>query len=139
MPRRQSRAAACDPDAALARIRRQLAHKTRLAGRHARRGAHLLPVFENLLGVRGGESQAAPSERTFRCESCGLHLDRDENAARNLAALAERVAASGAETENARSPTQVSSGTTGRGVDREAGIARLACQTGAAFEQSEAA
>jgi putative transposase len=28
------------------------------------------------------------SERTYRCASCGLVLDRDLNAARNLAALA---------------------------------------------------
>lgn len=38
------------------------------------------------------------SERTFRCEHCGV-LDRDVNAARNLAAPAKRVAASDAETE----------------------------------------
>ena len=31
------------------------------------------------------------SERTFRCDACGLVLDRDLNAARNLAALADRV------------------------------------------------
>jgi putative transposase len=28
------------------------------------------------------------SERTYRCQHCGLVLDRDLNAARNLAALA---------------------------------------------------
>jgi putative transposase len=31
------------------------------------------------------------SERTFRCDECGLVLDRDLNAARNLAGLAEQV------------------------------------------------
>jgi putative transposase len=31
------------------------------------------------------------SERTFRCDQCGLVLDRDLNAARNLAALVEQV------------------------------------------------
>lgn len=40
-------------------------------------------------------------ERTYRCEACGLVLDRDENAARNLAALAAAVAGSGPETLNA--------------------------------------
>jgi transposase len=44
------------------------------------------------------------SEREYRCESCGLVMDRDENAARNLAALA--VAASGAETLNGRGADQ---------------------------------
>jgi putative transposase len=28
------------------------------------------------------------SERTYRCDECGLCMDRDRNAARNLAALA---------------------------------------------------
>jgi putative transposase len=31
------------------------------------------------------------SERMFRCEECGLVLDRDLNAARNLAALVSEV------------------------------------------------
>ncbi|MER3403097.1 MAG: transposase, partial [Armatimonadota bacterium] len=41
-------------------------------------------------------------ERVFRCSACGRVLDRDENAARNLAALAAAVAGSGPETLNAR-------------------------------------
>lgn len=57
------------------------------------------------------------SERAFTCEACGLSLDRDENAARNLASLALAmaqaegssarlfVAATGAETLNARGAT----------------------------------
>ncbi|WPD19815.1 zinc ribbon domain-containing protein [Thermaerobacter composti] len=42
------------------------------------------------------------SQRVFRSEECALVLDRDENAARNLAALAAAVAGSGPETQNAR-------------------------------------
>jgi hypothetical protein len=46
--------------------------------------------------------------RTYNCESCGLVIDRDKNAALNLAALVERhVAGSGPETQN------------GRGADRK--------------------
>jgi putative transposase len=41
------------------------------------------------------------AERKFRCDACGLVMDRDENAARNLLALA----ASGAERLNARGGT----------------------------------
>jgi hypothetical protein len=67
-----------------------------------------------------------------------LFVDRDLNAARNLAALADVVAASGAETENARSLTRIRPGN-GRRVDREAGGTRAAHKTGAASEQLEAA
>ena len=42
------------------------------------------------------------AERTFTCEACGLGIDRDLNAARNLAKLAYHVAQSGWETQNAR-------------------------------------
>ncbi|MEV7027203.1 zinc ribbon domain-containing protein [Kitasatospora sp. NPDC093558] len=48
--------------------------------------------------------------RTFSCGYCGLVIDRDENAARNLASLVKRhVAGSGPETVN------------GRGADRKPG------------------
>jgi putative transposase len=42
--------------------------------------------------------------RTYRCEHCGLILDRDLNAARNLAAYGKEhlVAGSGPETRNGR-------------------------------------
>ncbi|MFE7976732.1 zinc ribbon domain-containing protein [Streptomyces shenzhenensis] len=38
--------------------------------------------------VRRGESQAAVARRTYECNACGLVIDRDANAAHNLAALA---------------------------------------------------
>jgi len=41
-------------------------------------------------------------ERTFACEACGLMVDRDLNAARNLAKLVQSVAQSGWETQTAR-------------------------------------
>ena len=37
-------------------------------------------------------------ERTYRCEACGMVLDRDLNASHHLAALAAAVAGSGPET-----------------------------------------
>lgn len=126
-------------DAALAEIRRQLAYKTAW-----RRGMLIqAPTFypsSKICSACGTAKAKLPlSERTFRCERCGLIVDRDENAARNLEALGQHVAASGAETENARSPTQVRPGSTGRRVDREAGSAPAAHKTGAACEQPQAA
>ena len=48
------------------------------------------------------------AERTFHCQCCGVVIDRDLNAAVNLAALAadiSTVAGSGPETRNARTGT----------------------------------
>jgi transposase len=42
-----------------------------------------------------GASKLALSEREYRCEACGLVIDRDRNAAVNLAALAAATAGSG--------------------------------------------
>lgn len=47
--------------------------------------------------------------RTYVCEACGLAIDRDRNAALNLASLVKHVAGSGRETVN------------GRGADRKTG------------------
>jgi putative transposase len=76
-------------------------------------------------------------ERTFRCEGCGLVLDRDENAARNLAALVAAVAGSGPETKNARGE-DVRPGTSGQTPKkREAGTGKPD-KTGAADPQGSA-
>ena len=56
-----------------------------------------IPVHQDLLGLRAVKAKLALSERTFTCDRCGLVLDRDVNAARNLLSLA----ASGAESQNA--------------------------------------
>ena len=51
------------------------------------------------------------AEQEYRCECCGMVVDRDVNAARNLAVLvassANRVAGSGPETRNARGGERV--------------------------------
>ena len=53
------------------------------------------------------KTKLALSERTYVCEACGTVLDRDVNAAVNLA----RLAASGADSD-------------GRGADQRTGLAR---------------
>jgi putative transposase len=97
--RRLSRALA---DAALAELRRQLAYKTAWYGSRLIEADPFYPSSKRC--SRCGVVKAALPlwERTFRCDACGCVLDRDVNAARNLAALAAAVAGSGPETENAR-------------------------------------
>ncbi len=62
------------------------------------------------LPVANTPARAQPARRstTFDCDHCGLVIDRDLNAALNLAALAaaiSTVAGSGPETRNARTGT----------------------------------
>ena len=58
-----------------------------------------LPSSKTCSGCGAVKEELALSERTYRCESCGLELDRDLNAAINLAGWAHpAVTASAAET-----------------------------------------
>jgi putative transposase len=126
-------------DAALAELRRQLAYKTAWRGGALIEASTFYPSSKTCSDCGAVKAKLPLSERTYRCEHCGLVLDRDENAARNLAAVAGHVVASGAETINARSPTQIRPGLPGHRVDREAGRHPAWHQTGTAPEQSEAA
>ena len=84
-------------DAAFGEFRRQLEYKT------ARSGAALHVVdrwyrsSKTCSGCGGVKAKLSLSERTYRCDSCGLVLDRDLNAAINIC-----VAGSAPETLNAR-------------------------------------
>jgi putative transposase len=89
-------------DAALAELRRQLAYKTRWYGARLVVADRWYPSSKTCSGCGLVKAKLGLAERTFLCEGCGLVIDRDANAARNLAMLA--VAASGAETLNACGP-----------------------------------
>ena len=84
-------------DAALGEFRRQLEYKT------ARNGAVLRVVdrwyrsSKTCSGCGSVKAKLSLSERTYRCDSCGLTMDRDVNAAINI-----QVAGSAPETLNAR-------------------------------------
>ncbi len=93
--RRLSRALA---DAALAELRRQLAYKTLWYGSRLIEVDPFYPSSKRCSRCGAVKDQLPLRERTFRCGACGLVRDRDENAARNLAALAAAVAGSGPET-----------------------------------------
>ena len=136
---RNHRLARALQDASLAEIRRQLQYKCAWRSGTLVEADTFFPSSKTCSGCGAAKAKLSLAERTFRCDGCGLVLNRDENAARNLVALADVVAASGAETENARSPTPLRPGPAGLRVDREAGVAAAACQTGTAVERSEAA
>lgn len=119
-------------DASMAEIRRQLSYKTAWRDRPLVEAPTFYPSSKTCSACGTAKAKLPLSERTFRCEHCGLALDRDENAARNLQALATQVDGSGPETENARSRpqpgvvprTRVRPGQPGQWIGRVAGSSR---------------
>ena len=134
-------------DAGWGELRRQLGYKTAWAGGTLIAADRFYPSSKICSGCGHVKAKLSLSERTYRCERCGLVLDRDHNAARNLAALVqvhtdagiEMVAGSGPETRNARG-VDVRPGPAGQtAVNREAGIGRRPDQTGTAGAQAPTA
>ena len=116
--RRLARALA---DAGLAELRRQLGYKTTWYGSRLVVADRFYPSSKTCSACGWVKAKLALAERTFTCEACGLQIDRDLNAARNLARLAQHVAQSGWETRNARG-ADISPGGFGQTVmKREAG------------------
>jgi putative transposase len=74
--------------AAWAEIRRQLTYKTRWAGVRLIVADRWFASSKTCSGCGTVKAKLGLSERTFVCTACGLVLDRDHNAALNLAALA---------------------------------------------------
>jgi putative transposase len=93
-------------DAGLAELRRQLTYKTSWYGSRLIVADPFYPSSKTCSACGWVKAKLILAERTFTCEACGLRLDRDLNAARNLATLAHHVAQSGWETQNARGADQ---------------------------------
>lgn len=74
--------------AAWGEIRRQLTYKAERAGACLVVADRWFASSKTCSGCGAAKAKLALSERTYVCMACGLVLDRDENAARNLAALA---------------------------------------------------
>ena len=75
-------------DAGFAEIRRQLAYKTTWNGGRLLIADRWYPSSKTCSGCGAVKTKLALSEREYECEACGLVIDRDRNAALNLAALA---------------------------------------------------
>ncbi|GGP11865.1 IS607 family element transposase accessory protein TnpB [Nonomuraea glycinis] len=98
--RRLARAAS---DAGFGEIRRQLAYKTTWNGGRLLVASRWFPSSKTCSSCQAVKTKLPLRMRTYPCDGCGLTMDRDHNAARNLASLVKRtVAGSGPETENGR-------------------------------------
>src|SRR3982075_3620171 len=76
---------------AMAELRRQIEYTSEWAGTRVHRADRWYPSSKTCSGCGVVTTKLHLSERTFRCEECPLVLDRDVNAARNLAALVGEV------------------------------------------------
>ncbi|WP_433673063.1 IS607 family element RNA-guided endonuclease TnpB [Nocardia sp. CA-136227] len=68
-------------------LRRQLEYKTSWRGGVLVTADRWYPSSKTCSSCKAVKAKLALGERVFRCDHCGLVLDRDVNAARNLAAL----------------------------------------------------
>ena len=72
-------------------LRRQIEYKTSWAGGRVVVADRWYPSSKTCSACGVVKAKLRLSERTFRCDQCGLVLDRDLNAARNLAQLVDEV------------------------------------------------
>ena len=91
-------------DIAPGELRRQLTYKMGWHGGHLVVADRWFPSSKKCSSCKETKATLSLATRTYRCGNCGLVLDRDHNAARNLAAYGKKhlVAGSGPETQNGR-------------------------------------
>ena len=102
-------------DAAFGEFRRQLEYKTARSGARLHVVSRWYRSSKTCSGCGSVKAKLSLSERTYRCDGCGLVLDRDLNAAINIC-----VAGSAPETLNAHGVT------VGRGGGRSGRATRVA-------------
>ncbi len=88
-------------DAAWTEFARMLAYKCEWYGSTLVVADRFFPSSKTCSECGAVKEKLALSQRSFTCEGCGAVIDRDLNAATNLAWLCGPVAASAAETKNA--------------------------------------
>ena len=111
-------------DASFGEVRRQLAYKTEWHGGRLVVADRWFASSKTCSGCGAVKAKLALSERTYCCTACGLVLDRDVNAAVNLAKLAgsgpdsngrgaDRKTPSGVQVAMKRQPGTANAGQTG--------------------------
>lgn len=84
----------------MAEVRRQLDYKIAWSGGHLLVADRWYPSSKTCSSCGAVKTKLRLSERTYRCTRCGFNLDRDLNAARNLARLVETSSPSCGATQN---------------------------------------
>ena len=135
---RNRRLARAIADTGMAEPRRLLAYKTGWYGSRLVVADPFFPSSRTCSGCGWVKAKLTLAERTFTCEACGLVMDRDLNAARNLAKLVELImaAGSGPEALNARGADRKPQPAGQVAVKREAGTGSRPGKTGAVDAQA---
>ncbi|TCN57237.1 putative transposase-like DNA-binding protein [Rhodococcus sp. SMB37] len=106
-------------DAALAQIRRMLGYKTRWYGSVLVEADRYFPSSKMCSGCGRRKPNLTLADRMYVCEHCGVTIDRDRNAAINLARLGETHRTGDTGTGTGSSPAATDSGGDGRGATQE--------------------
>jgi IS605 OrfB family transposase len=133
---RNRRLARAISDTGMAELRRQLTYKTTWYGSRLLVADRFYPSSKTCSSCGWVKAKLTLAERTFSCESCGLRIDRDLNAARNLAKLVQSVAQSGWETPTARGADRKSQLAGQVAMKREAGTGFHPGKTGTVDAQA---
>ncbi|MCP3782852.1 IS607 family element RNA-guided endonuclease TnpB [Micromonospora sp. A3M-1-15] len=123
-------------DASFGELRRQLTYKTQWNAGRLIVADRWYPSSKTCSGCGAVKTKLALSERTYTCATCGLTIDRDHNAARNLAALTAEYDTAGSGPVAARGADQKTRVRGQVAVKREPGTA-TAGQTGTVPPQGE--
>jgi putative transposase len=111
-------------DAALAEVRRLLTYKTRWYGSRLVEADRWYPSSKTCSACGGRKPRLTLADRTFECDNCGTRIDRDLNAAINLARLHETRRSAGDRGPAGSGPVA------GRGATQETDAAQAADAAG---------
>ena len=125
-------------DASFAEFRRQAGYKTAWRGGTVIVADRWFASSKTCSGCGTAKAKLALSERTYVCTACGLVLDRDVNAARNLAGYGERQLAGSGPDSNGRGADRKTTPGPPVAVKRQPGTAH-AGQTGTVPPQGRTA
>ncbi|MFC7484773.1 RNA-guided endonuclease TnpB family protein [Luedemannella flava] len=125
-------------DAGFTEIRRQLAYKTVWNGGRLLVADRWYPSSKTCSACGAVKTKLSLAQRTYTCTTCGTTLDRDVNAAHNLAALAAKITA-GSGPVAARGADHKTPLAGQVAKKREPGTAHPAGKTGTAAPQGTAA
>ena len=98
-------------DMGLHEFRRQIGYKAKLRGNHVEVADRWFPSSKKCSGCGVIKEDLTLSDHLFRCDSCGLEIDRDLNAAINLASTVSSTGFQAYGEEGAGSNTKVLSET----------------------------